>query len=475
MTGHVYIDLTTLSCWRGPPVGIARCQERYASYALRHVRNVRFTLFDPAIRRHRHIEIETAKQIIAGALKVDTTALPDLNAHRRHFVDKVPRALRPLYWWITKPRRRLISALEEVRLSLRFDARLAGFAERLQTRLMKEKERPRYFDADGKRVGVLSLPAISGAPADFQQDDVTIAMQSDWIHTDIAAISRLKERSNWRHVILCHDLIPIQFPQWYEQSDVDGFRSYYDLALERADRVMFTSNCTAREAKRHAGLLGFELKDSAVVPMGSDIAPSKDAVAAGANLPHRLQHSKFAMFVSTIEPRKNHRLLVEAWRGLVRSGVIGRSGFKLVFVGRPGWKMGSFYDEIATDPLVKDSVLHLNNIDDDTLSRLYRDAAFCLYPPLYEGFGLPIIEALGYGKALIVSNAGPMPEIAGDHAIALDPEDAGEWQRAMGNWIEHPEQCEVWAAKARDSYVPLSWDASGKLFFEKALAPFRAD
>ena len=59
------------------------------------------------------------------------------------------------------------------------------------------------------------------------------------------------------------------------------------------------------------------------------------------------------------------------------------------------------------------------------------------------------------------------------YAIALDPEDAGEWEREMGNWIEHPEQREVFAEKARDSYVSLSWDASAKLFFEKALAPFQ--
>lgn len=471
MSGHVYIDLTTLSCWRGPPVGIARCQERYASYALRHIRNARFTLFDPVIRRHRVVAQDTAQRLIEGSLKIDTTALQDLNAHRHHFVDTVPTALQPLFWWITKPRRRMISALEAIRLSPRFDG-VSGIAEWLQERLMKHKDRHRFFDADGKRLGVMTLTAMSGEPVAYLPDDISIGMQSDWIHTDIAAIVRQKDKANWRHIVLCHDLIPIQFPHWYEKSDVDGFRTYYDLALKRADRVMFTSNCTAQEAKRYAGSLGFELNDSAIVPMGSDIAPAKAAVA---DLPDGLEPSRFALFVSTIEPRKNHRLLVEAWRGLVRSRVIERCGFKLVFVGRPGWKMGSFYEELSTDPLIKDTVLHLNNTDDDTLARLYCDAAFCLYPPLYEGFGLPVIEALGYGKALLVSNAGPMPEIAGDYAISLDPNDAGAWQRAMGDWIEHADEREHWAAKARESYVPLSWDASAKLFFDKALAVFRAE
>ena len=469
MSGHVYIDLTTLACWRGPPVGIARCQARYASYALRHIGNVRFTLFDPAIRRHRHLETDTARRIIEGSLKVDTTTLPDLNPHRRHFVDKFPAVLQPLYWWVTKPRRRLISLLENIRLSRRL-GRVSGLAGRMQEALIKEKERSRYYFDDGTRVSVPALPAMSGAPVNFRPDDVTVAIQLDWIHTDFAAIAQLKSRSGWRHVILCHDLIPIQFPQWYSQSDVDGFRTYYDLALARADRVMFTSNCTANAAQTYTKTLGIELKDFAIVPMGSDIEAAKHVRT---ELPDGLETSKYALFVSTVEPRKNHRLLVEAWRRLAKSGVIERSGFKLVFVGRPGWMMGSFYDEIATDAHIKDSVVHLQNAGDDALSRLYRDAAFCLYPPLYEGYGLPIIEALAYGKALLVSNAGPMPEIAGDYAIALDPQEPGAWANAMGKWIEHPEQREAFAARARDSYVPLSWDASATMFFEEALAPFR--
>lgn len=468
MAGNVYIDLTTFSCWRGPPVGIARCQERYARYAFHNIENARFTLFDPVIRRHRHLPQDTAKRLIEGSLKVDLTVLPDLNPHRRHFVDKVPKSLQPAFWWITKPRRRLLALLETVRLSSKVEV-LSNLAERFQPFLMKNKDRHRYYGADGKRLGVRAMPEICGDPVAYRPEDISIGMQSDWIHTDIAAIVALKDTSNWRHVVLCHDLIPIQFPHWYDESDVEGFRTYYDIALKRADRVMFTSNCTAREAKLYAGSLGFGLNDQAIVPMGSDIAPAKASRAA---LPAGLEPGKFAMFVSTIEPRKNHRLLAEAWRGLVRSGLVGKSGFKLVFVGRPGWKMGSFFDEIAADPLLQGTLLHLQNIDDNTLARLYFDAAFCLYPPLYEGFGLPIIEALGYGKPLLVSAAGPMPEIAGEFAVPLDPTVPAVWQEAMREWIENSGKRDELAKKVRASYQPLSWDTSAKMFFEKALAPF---
>ncbi len=468
--GNVYIDLTTLASWRGQPVGISRCQQEYSRYALNNIPNIRFTVFDPASRRHCHLPLATAKRIIEETLKIDLTMMPDLNAHRRHFVDNIPLRLQPLYWWITKPRRRLIAALEKIRTS-RSSAHLAGLARQVQERLIRDNEKPRYFLADGRRIDSVEFGDLAGDAVVYQRDDITLAIQSDWVHTDIASISRLKVKSGWRHVILCHDIIPLQFPHWFKQSDVDGFKTYYDLAFQTADRIMFTSACTGRVVRDYCASLGITIRDSAEVPMGSDIAVRR---SGGAALREQIDPQKFALFVSTIEPRKNHRLLVDAWRALAKVGVIEKSTFKLVFVGRPGWDMGSFYDDIATDPLLKDSVLHLKNVNDEELSVLYQDAAFCLYPPKYEGFGLPIIEALANGKPLLVSNAGPMPEIAGDFAIALDPEDTEAWSLAIKHWIENPGEREMWAAKIRANYVPMSWETSAKLFFEKACAPFPA-
>ena len=119
--------------------------------------------------------------------------------------------------------------------------------------------------------------------------------------------------------------------------------------------------------------------------------------------------------------------------------------------------------------MLKESVIHLENVDDARLARLYMDAGFCLYPPKFEGFGLPIVEALSYGKALIVANAGPMPEIAGDFAIALDPDSSQAWAEAIGKWIENPEERNAWARRAAEEYRPLTWDQSARLFFEKVM------
>lgn len=466
-SSKVYIDLTTLARWKGTLTGIQRCQKIYATHAYDHVQNVCFTLYDPELLCYRHLNMAHAKQILDGSLRADMLVLPDINRHRVHFVDRLPRKLRPAYYWITKFRRRLIGMLESIRFAAP-QSRAAGWTNWLVDRLIKPRERIDFFQPDGKRIDRPPFHALAGEPVQFGPQDIVIAMQNDWAHTDIHAIAAQKRASGWRHVILCHDLIPILFPHWYDKPDVDGFISYYDQAFAIADRIIFTSNRTKIDAEKYCLDRNLPFAPSSIEPMGADFVSRASATA----LPDTLQPGKYALFVSTIEPRKNHAMLAEAWRQLARSGLIEKTGFKLVFAGMFGWHTQDFLQTIANDPLTMNSIIHISGADDDMISRLYDDAAFCLYPPLYEGFGLPIVEALARGKALIVSSAGPMPEIAAGFALALDPGDMDGWSRAMGEWISNPQAAQDYAEHARKDYRLVTWDEASRRFFEAALAPF---
>lgn len=463
----VYIDLTTLARWKGTLTGIQRCQKIYATYALDHVANVQFTLFDPEALCYRHLDKLYAKRVLDDSLRADTLVLPDINHYRVHFVDRLPSLLRPAFWWVTKTRRLLLAKLETIRFA-NPNSQRGQWAAEVQTYLFKVREKPVYFQPDGSRVDRPLFSVLAGQPVQFQPDDIVIAMQNDWAHTDIHAIAAQKRQTNWHHVILCHDLIPVLFPHWYNKPDVDCFISYYDEAFAIADRVIFTSKRTVADAEKHCHDRGLKLPVGSVVPMGADFADRMDA----SPLPGMLKPGKFALFVSTIEPRKNHAMLVEAWRKLVDSGLIGETNFKLVFAGKFGWHMEEFLRSLAKDNLTKDSIIHISDAEDALISRLYEDAAFCLYPPLYEGFGLPIVEALARGKALIVSSAGPMPEIAAGFGLKLDPGDTDGWGEAMANWIRHPEEAERHALRARREYRPVTWEESAQRFFNAALAPF---
>ncbi|MFS8064659.1 MAG: hypothetical protein ACMG5Z_08715, partial [Luteimonas sp.] len=113
---RLFIDLSTLARWHGPPVGIPRCQQKYAEYALRYRPEAIFTLFDPRNSRYRPVSRDSAEAIIEGRMKPDFSMMPDPSHFRRRTIDSIPLVLQPAYWWITKFRRKVLELLEQWRL-----------------------------------------------------------------------------------------------------------------------------------------------------------------------------------------------------------------------------------------------------------------------------------------------------------------------------------------------------------------------
>jgi glycosyltransferase involved in cell wall biosynthesis len=188
-------------------------------------------------------------------------------------------------------------------------------------------------------------------------------------------------------------------------------------------------------------------------------------------LPAPLAAQRFALFVSTVEPRKGHAVLLEAWQALLARGVPQQAGFHLVFVGRRGWKVDALLQAMAAlgaDPANR--FVHLDRADDATLARLYRDAAFCLYPSRSEGFGLPIIEAMAHGRAVIASTGGAVPETAGALAPCLDPLDVAGWTATLGAWIADPAQRAPWEARIRDAFRYATWPEAAERIIAAAEA-----
>ncbi len=130
-----------------------------------------------------------------------------------------------------------------------------------------------------------------------------------------------------------------------------------------------------------------------------------------------LESKKYILFVGTLEPRKNLNRLIAAF-SLMPKNI--REDIKLVIVGGAGWGINSI-DEICHQFNIAENVLILGYVNDFELEQLYQNALFIVIPSLYEGFGLPIVEAMKYGVPSLTSNLSSMPEIAGDASIQVDP------------------------------------------------------
>ena len=196
-------------------------------------------------------------------------------------------------------------------------------------------------------------------------------------------------RSRTPLVVTVHDLAVLAHPEWFNRWTTNYSRFAVPRVVAAADRVIAVSGCTSRELQR---LLGVPEAKIRIVPNAVEDVFTPDGPAA---------EGDFVLAVGTLEPRKNLARIAAAVDGELR------------VVGAVGW------GGVSPPP----NVTWLGAVSDEELARLYRGARCLVYASLYEGFGIPVAEALACGCAVVTSAGSPMEELAGDAATYVDPLD----------------------------------------------------
>jgi glycosyltransferase involved in cell wall biosynthesis len=246
---------------------------------------------------------------------------------------------------------------------------------------------------------------------------------------------------------LAYKLRPAEVP-WQQRAYMG---SVMGPALRGAAAVLVISETTRDDLLNCYPIPGLERKVT-VIPLG--VTP----LAPAGPLPPGLEPG-YILAVSTIEPRKNYPRLLEAYRRLRRESlpiIIGdRPGVpELVIAGRPGWAYGDALQRINAEPGVR----YLGHVDDPTLSALYQSASVLAFPSLYEGFGLPLLEAMAYGVPAVVGNAGALPELADGAAILVDPEDVASIADGLQRLLADASLRERLGAEGRRRAADFTWE-----------------
>lgn len=219
-------------------------------------------------------------------------------------------------------------------------------------------------------------------------------------------------------IVTVHDVSFAIMPQAFTRDTVSTFKKQMDVVARRADEIIAVSRQTKSdlvdlygldENKIHVVLHGVEESFRPIKKMDELQGVRKEY-----GLPQ-----KFVLQVGTLEPRKNHRNTLEAYR-LMCERYTGDHHF--VICGKKGWLYNDILD-VAESPALKGKVLFTGYVCDEDLPRIYNLAAAVVYPSLYEGFGLPIVEAMACGRPVLTSDRGAMAEVAEDAALLVDPED----------------------------------------------------
>ena len=261
----------------------------------------------------------------------------------------------------------------------------------------------------------------------------------------------LRRRDAPPAVVFVHDLAfklrPSEVP-WQQ-------RLYMGAVLGRSVRhaaaVLVPSEATRRDLLTTYSATGLKSKVH-VVPEG--VTPE---VPPGP-LPPRLAPG-FILAVGTIEPRKNYPRLIAAYRHLRRESVPLLLGDQpgvpeLVIAGRPGWAYGDTLERIKGERGVR----YLGHVDDATLSALYRSASILAFPSLYEGFGLPLLEAMAHGLPAVVGDAGALPELAGGAALVVDPTDVLSIAAGLERLLDDASLREKLGAIGRKKAAEFTWE-----------------
>lgn len=226
-------------------------------------------------------------------------------------------------------------------------------------------------------------------------------------------------------------------------------------SLRDASAVLVPSEATRQDLLRlYAGTAGLSDK---VVVVGEGLTP---AAAPATSLPDGVVPG-FILAVGTVEPRKNYLRLLAAYRRLRgRHGALpfiidGRPGVpQLVIAGRAGWAYGDTIVRIQREPGVR----YLGHVDEPTLSALYRSASVLAYPSLYEGFGLPLLEAMSCGVPAVVGSAGALPELGGDAVITVDAQNDAAIAEGLERVLSDPDLRRKLGEEARRRAAGYTWE-----------------
>ena len=328
-------------------------------------------------------------------------------------------------------------------------------------RLQMQAAEDRLRHSARKEVIRLDAPRLSEAALD--QSTTIISGGLDWEHKDLRRIWTMNQQLGFRYCTIVHDLVAVSHPHLVVPAYIDLLREYFSELVWVADVAMCVSRATERDWLDFCTSMGVEAPRTHVFPLGSDMRLG--AASTPVSLPESLDGKRFGLVVSTLEPRKNHRTLYEAWDFLVRAGRVDPQRDRLVFVGRQGWAVDDLVREMAINPATRDSLVVLNQVSDDLLALLYAKCALTLLPSHHEGYGLPVAEALGHGKPCISSDAGALPEIGGDLVLRLSPKDVLAWADAIATYLTDGEAAGAWAARIRQRHEPVTWQAAADRFF----------
>ena len=309
---------------------------------------------------------------------------------------------------------------------------------------------------DGADPDAFVLRDIRGPLARIRYDQFGFVRDARRVGADLlhypANVGNL--RRGMRQIVTIHDLSFLHHPEWFRAGRALYYRHGVARSVRLAERVITVSQATADDVRSRFALGADKVR---AVPNGLDkrFRPASPEAQARAREQYRLP-DRFLLYVGTHEPRKNLPRLVRAW-----SAVAGNCPLDLVLAGRQGWKTEPIRREAEASPS-RDRIHFPGYIEDADLPALLSAARAFVYPSLFEGFGLPVLEAMACEVPVVAADTSSLPEVAGDAAFLVDPLDEGALGAALVRIATDAALRQDLRKKGIDRAKRFSWDRTAE-------------
>lgn len=254
-----------------------------------------------------------------------------------------------------------------------------------------------------------------------------------WLFGDTADITHffnfvIPKGVKGKVVTTIHDVVWLRYPETMDEKNYKRITQNIQYSINRADCIVAVSESTKQDL---IALLQVPAEKIVIASPGVDMVRFQHQYPD-----EQLQHvrqryhlpKRYILYMGTLEPRKNIERLVQAFAQLQQQDDL--QSYKLVLAGKKGWQYETIFTQIQQLG-IEDAVICTDYVEEEDKAAIYQMADLFVFPSLYEGFGMPILEAMAAGVPVITSNVSSMPEVAGDAALLIAPDSVEQIASAM--------------------------------------------
>ena len=313
-----------------------------------------------------------------------------------------------------------------------------------------------FDDVDHLRLkAVMQKTLDESAPYYPVAGDVILMLGAFWVLENVAERIGALRRKGVRVGTLIHDIIPLTHPEYCERSLTDSFRSHFYTVTKFVDFIMTVSDYTAGSVKKFLDDSEIPCPPMRTLPLAHKTwKPPTESGDLPMNVTNLIKE-RYVLYVSTIEIRKNHTYMFRIWKRLLQ--LRGRDVPKLVFLGRPGWRVTDLLAQLESTANLDGAIRILHDLSDTALSAVYRNAMFTVFPSLVEGWGLPVGESLVFGRPCLASNSSSVPEAGGEFVDYIDPHNETDGYAKVARFLDDPAYLEERTNNIAQKFRPREW------------------